>query len=155
MYALLLFMNMHNHCDKRERQTFLEMFYRDTVNTRFIFSQWGMIGDLYSSGDTCAKKEKRNSWFLYPILFKGTVHSKIIKKNKKKNDLPSGHLRYRWVCFFIGTHLEKCSITSLAHQWILCSEWVPSEWESKQLKKHHNNESINVLCSKNLCNCKK
>ncbi len=23
----------------------------------------------------------------------------------------------------------------LAHQWILCSEWVPSEQESKQLKK--------------------
>ncbi len=23
--------------------------------------------------------------------------------------------------------LEKFSITSLAHQWILCSEWVPSE----------------------------
>ncbi len=30
---------------------------------------------------------------------------------------------------------EKNSITSLAHQWILCSEWVPSEWESKQLIK--------------------
>ncbi len=27
------------------------------------------------------------------------------------------------------------SWTSLAHQWILCSEWVPSEWESKQLIK--------------------
>ncbi len=25
------------------------------------------------------------------------------------------------------TDLEKCNITSLAHQWILCSEWVPSE----------------------------
>ncbi len=25
--------------------------------------------------------------------------------------------------------------TSLAHQWIRCSEWVPSEWESKQLIK--------------------
>ncbi len=37
--------------------------------------------------------------------------------------------------FFIGTDLEEFSITSLAHQWILCSEWVPSEWESKQLIK--------------------
>ncbi len=26
-------------------------------------------------------------------------------------------------------------ITSHAHQWILCSEWVPSEGESKQLTK--------------------
>ncbi len=24
--------------------------------------------------------------------------------------------------------LEKRCIISLAHQWILCSEWVPSEW---------------------------
>ncbi len=39
----------------------------------------------------------------------------------------SGHPRCRWVCFFIRTDLEKFSITSLAHQWILCSEWVLSE----------------------------
>ncbi len=31
------------------------------------------------------------------------------------------------VCSFIGTSLEKCSITSLTQPWILCSEWVPSE----------------------------
>ncbi len=30
-------------------------------------------------------------------------------------------------CFFIGTDLDKL----LAHQWLLCNEWVPSEWESK------------------------
>ncbi len=39
---------------------------------------------------------------------------------------PSGHPRCKFV---------KFSITSLAHQWILCSEWVPSKWESKQLIK--------------------
>ncbi len=32
-----------------------------------------------------------------------------------------------------SSDFEKFSITSLAHQWMLCSEWVPSEWESKQL----------------------
>ncbi len=33
--------------------------------------------------------------------------------------------------------LEKCSIPSLAHQWIICSEWVPSESPgSKQLIKN-------------------
>ncbi len=26
-----------------------------------------------------------------------------------------------------SSDLEKSSITSLAHQWMLCSEWVPSE----------------------------
>ncbi len=34
----------------------------------------------------------------------------------------------KWV-YLIRSDLEKCSITSLAHQWILCSEWVPAEWE--------------------------
>ncbi len=29
---------------------------------------------------------------------------------------------------FIRTDLEKDSIASLAHRWILYSEWVPSEW---------------------------
>ncbi len=49
-----------------------------------------------------------------------------------------------WICahpqaiqdvdeFVSSSDLEKFSIPSLAHQWILCSEWVPSEWESKQL----------------------
>ncbi len=36
---------------------------------------------------------------------------------------------------FIHVDLEKCSIALLAHQWVLSSEWVPSEWESKQLIK--------------------
>ncbi len=27
---------------------------------------------------------------------------------------------------------RNVALQSLAHQWILCSEWVPSEWESKQ-----------------------
>ncbi len=34
------------------------------------------------------------------------------------------------VCFFIRTDLEKFSITWHARQWILCSEWVPSEIRS-------------------------
>ncbi len=34
------------------------------------------------------------------------------------------------ICFFISTDLERYSITSFTQQWMLCSEWVPSEWES-------------------------
>ncbi len=37
--------------------------------------------------------------------------------------------------FVSASELQKFSITSRAQQWILCSEWVPSEWESKQLIK--------------------
>ncbi len=40
---------------------------------------------------------------------------------------PSSHPRSKWVCFFIGIDLETFNITSLAHQWILCSEWAPSD----------------------------
>ncbi len=88
------------------------------------------------------RKRGRRSWSKNPALsffllsakgicdtFKGIVHP------KRNLYSPSGHPRCRWVCFFIGTDLGKFSITSLAHQWILCSEWVPSEWESKQLIK--------------------
>ncbi len=37
--------------------------------------------------------------------------------------------------FVSSSDLEKCVFPSLAQEWILCSEWVPSEWESKQLIK--------------------
>ncbi len=32
--------------------------------------------------------------------------------------------------FVSSSGLEKCSIASVSQQWMLCSEWVPSEWES-------------------------
>ncbi len=33
---------------------------------------------------------------------------------------------------FFPIKFENFSITWLAHQWILCSEWVPSEWKSNK-----------------------
>ncbi len=39
------------------------------------------------------------------------------------------------ISFFFRTDLEKFSSTSLANQCILCSVWVPSEWEFRQLIK--------------------
>ncbi len=36
--------------------------------------------------------------------------------------------------FVSSSELQKFSITSRAQQWILCSEWVPSEWESADKK---------------------
>ncbi len=78
------------------------------------------------------------------ILFlchKGTVHSK---------------LKTCWKCahsqviqdvdeFVSSSDLEKCSITSVSQQWILCSEWVPSEWEPNlsQILSYHNKPYIN------------
>ncbi len=61
---------------------------------------------------------------------KGIVHPKM------KIGLKYPHPQVQEIDEFVSSSdLEKCSIPSLAHQWILCSEWVPSEWESKQLIK--------------------
>ncbi len=70
-----------------------------------------------------------NFHFKVKYQFKKIVFPKKIKfvENVLTSAYPS------WVGS--STDLKKCSITSLAHQWILCSEWVPSEWESKQLIK--------------------
>ncbi len=46
----------------------------------------------------------------------------------KKSILCSPRLQLFDVDEFVSSSdLKKCSIPSLAHQWILCSEWVPSE----------------------------
>ncbi len=80
----------------------------------------------------------------------GVVHPKMIIYRKCTYTQASK----KWMNFLIRTDLEKCYIKSLAHQWILCSEWVPSEWESKHLLKtsqqstsnpHDSSSSINVL----------
>ncbi len=56
---------------------------------------------------------------LYPdVSFKGIVHPYLLKMYSS-----SSHPTCRWV----SSDFAKFSITSLAHQWILCSEWVPSE----------------------------
>ncbi len=80
-------------------------------------------------------------WIL-KVIYKSDAFNPYLYRNssfKNENLLKmyssSSHPICRWVCFFIRTDLEKCSITSLAHQWILCSEWVLSEWESKHLVK--------------------
>ncbi len=66
-----------------------------------------------------------------PPWIKGIVHPGIVLNIYWS----SSHPRFGWVCLFFATDLEKFCITSLTQQWILWSEWVPSEWESKQLIK--------------------
>ncbi len=76
------------------------------------------------------------SWDKYAIFL--TLYNNIftmrfsflkgIVQPEMKIYLSSGHRRCRLLCFFIGTDWEKFSIISLAHQWILCGEWVPSKY---------------------------
>ncbi len=76
-------------------------------------------------------------------ILKETSYPEMMKRYS-----PSHHPRYRGICSFIGTDLENLSITSLAHRLILCSEWVPSEWESKHLIKSNpqsSSASINIF----------
>ncbi len=84
------------------------------------------------SHHTSVKSHKTSHYmcyFLVLAIFKGTTFNPKMKMGKLH--LTSRQTRCRWVCFI----MKKCSTTSLAHQRILCSEWVPSEWESKQLIK--------------------
>ncbi len=50
---------------------------------------------------------------------------------------------------------KKLSISSLVHQLIFRSEWVPSEWESKQLikKRHNDPEVIHMTPVNQLMSC--
>ncbi len=64
-------------------------------------------------------------WLKKSGLLKGIVGPKI--KICWQFTLPQAIQCWR-VCLLIRKDLEKFSITSLAHQWIHCSEWVPSEW---------------------------
>ncbi len=48
---------------------------------------------------------------------------------------PLSQLTTAQVLGVIFEYLEKCVSASVSQQWMLCSEWVPSEWESKQLIK--------------------
>ncbi len=51
------------------------------------------------------------------------------------------------VCFFV--RFGEIYHITVNHQWMLCSEWVPSEWVSKQLiyhnNPHHSSPSDNIL----------
>ncbi len=58
-------------------------------------------------------------------IFKAIVYPKM--KIFLKVSSPSDHQRCRWVT---SSDSEKCVSASVSQQWMLCSEWVPSEWES-------------------------
>ncbi len=64
------------------------------------------------------------------LVFKGIVHPKNFFFLKREFYSHLGR-------FLHQNRLEKYSITSLAHQWILCSEWVPSEWVQTAESKHY------------------
>ncbi len=78
-----------------------------------------------SACNTPKRKENLKSHHMIPLKEQFT----------KKCTFAHPHSIRCWWVFFIGSDLEKCSIASLARQWILWSEWVPSEWETKQLIK--------------------
>ncbi len=92
----------------------------------------------YNSPDYWLIALKFQLWYIYVCLprsfsaciIKGTVHPKI--------QMFSGRPRLGWVCVFIRFG-EMCLSNGCSavngcrkneSQWMLCSEWVPSEWES-------------------------
>ncbi len=78
----------------------------------------------------CCKQFLRNTMHKIPIYLTDITEIGFLRNQISLCDSTSLHKNYN---FLIRTDLEKFSIKSLAHQRILCSEWVPSEWESKQM----------------------
>ncbi len=81
---------------------------------------------------------------------KRIVHSKM--KICSKFTHPQANHDVDEVVFFIGTDLQKCSVTSLAHHWILC---VPSEWVFKQMIKTSQSTSNHEFSSLTSCEVKR
>ncbi len=73
--------------------------------------------------------------FLGFVVFEFEENSCTYKRGKRYNDQAQKYTEifHTWVLmqdvdeFVSSSDLEKCSIASLAHKWIPCSEWVPSE----------------------------
>ncbi len=91
--------------------------YRSDVETDRCIFQSVMNGTVHCSYKTSSKF---HSWQIYEK--KRELQCRILMNSSRKNRnllkiySPSCHPKCRSVCFFIGTDLEKCSITSLHHQ---------------------------------------
>ncbi len=96
---------------------------------------------IHSMGQKLINLSCQRHWIMlsykaiYSPCIKGIVHPKM-KIHWKCTRPQAIYDKYvsRQVCFFIRTNLQKFSITSLAHQWILCGEWVLSETDSESKK---------------------
>ncbi len=77
-------------------------------------------------GIACKSKTKHPKR-AYELCFKGTLQNVLTMCSSQA--IPD------YDEFVSSSDLEKCVSASVSQQWMLCSEWVPSEWESKQLIK--------------------
>ncbi len=98
---------------------------RDSLNSQLLFLCNGKIQCFLSLHEYWSDEWIRRGAGLGNTkseknAFKGIIDPKIYS--------PSGHPRCRWV--YSSSGLEKCVTASVSQQWMLCSEWVPSEWES-------------------------
>ncbi len=108
------------------------------AHIQHILLQFG----VFVNGTKCSVRKNIEglirSWKIQELSGARTRYFILMVRNSKtaENVLTLRSSKCRVFSFFIWTHLEKFSVTSLAHQWMLCSEWVPSESVSKQLIKN-------------------
>ncbi len=91
---------------------------------------------ILSTDHLSVLKERTLSWLWnWSTLKKSTMWCQF-----KFNKIVHTNMKMSWKCaqfipdveeFVSSSDLEKCSTASVSQQWMLCSEWVPSEWESK------------------------
>ncbi len=98
------------------------MIYIQLLHERhkmFVYYHWRFSSQMLVKSQKC-------------LFLKSLITKKDSLPQKWKCQDPS-KMQMSWFLNYI--FFGEISITSLAHQCILCSEWVPSEWESIQLIK--------------------
>ncbi len=86
-----------------------------------------------SAGRVCIRRWFAAFRYTAAVLFKGAVHRKI---KMTENVLTLRLSKIQMILFIYGNRFGEMYHSITCSQ---CSEWVPSEGESKQLIKHHNN----------------
>ncbi len=87
-----------------------------------------------------------------------STRNSLVKINKMKMCSPSGHPRYRWVCFFIRfEEMQHCITCSPMHhplQWMGAVR-LRVQTADKNITIIHTTPTITVLWSQKVCVCKK
>ncbi len=77
------------------------------------------------------------------LLYQNKVHLEVHNCDISKEE--THKTKNYFTVKTISEQISRIVITSLAYQWKLCSEWVPSEWHSKQLIKTSHVDSLWIV----------
>ncbi len=120
------------YCISIQLPYFTVLFTWTNIATTSVRSlTYTKLRDLQCNSSMSNAKKETASYRAVVAIFKAIVHLKMNSFWKCAHPRAIQYIDE----FVSSSDLEKFCISSFDHQWMLCSEWVPSEWESKQLLK--------------------